>query len=108
MAHSPGGLLEVDQVSKEFGGLVAVNDVSLALAEGEIVGIIGPNGAGKTTLFNLISGTYRPDRGDIRLDGSRVAGLKPHEVCARGLARTFQIVKPFSNLTTLQNVIGGP
>jgi len=97
-------LLEVIGVAKRFGGLQAVAGVSFDVAPGEIVGLIGPNGAGKTTLFHLVSGFAAPDRGDVRLDGASTLGLKPHDVCRRGLARTFQIVRPFPGLTVLENV----
>jgi branched-chain amino acid transport system ATP-binding protein len=97
-------LLEVTGVAKRFGGLQAVSGVSLEIEAGEIVSLIGPNGAGKTTLFNLISGFHTPDRGTIRLNGRSTAGLRPHDLCRRGLARTFQIVKPFPQLTVLENV----
>jgi len=97
-------LLEVVDVRKRFGGLQVVAGVSLDVGPGEIVGLIGPNGAGKTTLFNLISGFLPADGGDVRLGGASTRGLKPHEVCQRGLARTFQIVKPFQALTVLENV----
>ena len=94
-------LLEVANVGKRFGGLQAVSGVSLDVAPGEIVGLIGPNGAGKTTLFHVISGFLAPDQGDVRFDGVSTRGLRPHEVCRRGLGRTFQIVKPFQGLTVL-------
>lgn len=97
-------LLEVVDVRKRFGGLQAVAGVSLDVGPGEIVSLIGPNGAGKTTLFHLISGFLPADGGDVRLGGASTRGLKPHEVCQRGLARTFQIVKPFQALTVLENV----
>ena len=97
-------LLEVVDVRKRFGGLQAVAGASLDVVPGEIVGLIGPNGAGKTTLFHLISGFLTPDAGDVRLDGATTRGLKPHQVCRLGLARTFQIVKPFQGLTVLENV----
>jgi branched-chain amino acid transport system ATP-binding protein len=97
-------LLEVVRVRKRFGGLQAVSDASLDVSPGEIVGLIGPNGAGKTTLFHLISGFLAPDDGDVRFDGASTRGLKPHQICQRGLARTFQIVKPFPGLTILENV----
>jgi branched-chain amino acid transport system ATP-binding protein len=100
-------LLQVTGVSKRFGGLVAVNDASLHVAQGEIVGLIGPNGACKTTLFNLISGFLAPDAGKIRFDDRSLAGLAPHEVCRLGMSRTFQIVKPFPELTVLDNVMMG-
>jgi branched-chain amino acid transport system ATP-binding protein len=97
-------LLEVVKVWKRFGGLQAVSGASLDVAQGEIVGLIGPNGAGKTTLFHLISGFLAADEGDVRFDGASTRGLRPHQVCHRGLARTFQIVKPFPGLTILENV----
>lgn len=100
-------LLEVRHVSKSFGGLRAVADVSLDLAEGEILGVIGPNGAGKTTFFNLISGALQPDEGQILLTGRRIDGLRPYDVARRGLARTFQVVRPFGNLSVLSNVMVG-
>ena len=100
-------LLEVERVSKAFGGVRAVHDVSFTLEEGELLGIMGPNGSGKTTLFNLITGALRPDAGRIRLRGEEVGGLAPHRVCARGIARTFQLVRPFARLTALENVLVG-
>src|SRR5207253_509256 len=99
--------LELEAVTKRFGGLTAVKDVSLRAAPGEILGIIGPNGAGKTTLFNVISGFYAPNAGTVRLDGRDISGLAPHHVCALGLTRTFQLVKPFGNLSVLDNVMIG-
>jgi len=98
-------LLELKGVSKNFGGLKAVNQVSLDLEEGEILGIIGPNGAGKTTLFNIITGFYKPDGGEIRFERENLIGLKPHQICHKGMVRTFQIVKPFLQLTALENVV---
>ncbi len=97
-------LLELRGVSKHFGGLRAVDNLSLEMAAGEILGLIGPNGAGKTTVFNLISGFLRPDAGEIRFAERSVVGLKPHAICLRGLARTFQIVRPFPHLSVLANV----
>jgi len=97
-------LLELSGVSKRFGGLQALSDVSFGVEAREIVAIIGPNGAGKTTLFNCIAGATSPTSGEIRLDGHRVDGRRPHELCERGLARTFQIVKPFRGMTVLENV----
>jgi branched-chain amino acid transport system ATP-binding protein len=97
-------LLEVERLSKGFGGVLAVDDVSFAIEPGELLGIMGPNGSGKTTLFNLIAGALRPDRGRIRLQGRDVAGLPPHRLCARGVARTFQLVRPFAGLSALDNV----
>lgn len=100
-------VLKLQNVTKKFGGLVAVDNVSLDLAEGEILGLIGPNGAGKTTLFNLISGNFRPDHGDIFFEGSDITNLQPHQVAQRGLVRTFQIVKPFAELSVVDNVMVG-
>jgi len=97
-------LLEVRGLSKRFGGLHAVRDLSLVLERGEVLGLIGPNGAGKTTAFSLLSGFLTPDAGDIRFDGKSLVGLKPHAICRAGLARTFQIVRPFPRLTVLGNV----
>jgi len=97
-------LLAVQGLSKQFGGLVAVQDVSLELAEGEILGLIGPNGAGKTTLFNLISGALAPSQGRILFAGQEITGLPPHRICALGIARTFQIARPFARLSVLENV----
>ena len=100
-------LLEVERVSKGFGGVRAVHDVSFTLAAGELVGIMGPNGSGKTTLFNLIAGALAPDGGSIRFHGREISGLAPHRICARGIARTFQLVRPFGGLTALENVLVG-
>lgn len=100
-------LLILHNVTKKFGGLTAVDDVSLELAEGEILGLIGPNGAGKTTLFNLISGTFQLDHGEIFLNGSEITNMQPHQVAQRGLVRTFQIVKPFAELSVVENVMVG-
>jgi len=100
-------LLEVERLSKGFGGVRAVHDVSFTLDEGELLGVMGPNGSGKTTLFNLIAGALRPDSGRIRFRGHDVTGLAPHRICARGIARTFQLVKPFAGLSALENVLVG-
>jgi branched-chain amino acid transport system ATP-binding protein len=94
-------------VSKRFRGLVAVDRVSCEIAQGEIFAVIGPNGAGKTTLFNLIAGALRPDEGEIRFRGERIDGSRPDEICRRGIARTFQIVRPFPALTVEDNVMIG-
>ena len=100
-------LLEVKSVTKRFGGLTAVNSVNMSIEKGNIVGLIGPNGAGKTTLFNCIAGYYQPDSGEIWFDGIRIDGMKPHEICTKKLARTFQIVKILNKLTVLDNVMVG-
>ncbi len=100
-------LLEVRGLAKRFGGLQAVRDLSFAVNEGEIVALIGPNGAGKTTVFGLLSGFLRPDAGEVRFRGRSVVGLPPHRINALGLARTFQIVRPFPRLTVLRNVTVG-
>jgi branched-chain amino acid transport system ATP-binding protein len=100
-------LLSIVQVTRTFGGVVAVDDVSLDVLEGEIVGLIGPNGAGKTTLFNLITRLYRPDSGEITLDGESLLRTPPHRVVRRGIARTFQNVELFSSMTVLEHVLVG-
>ena len=100
-------ILELRGVWRSFGGLTAVKNVDFTVPPGEIVGLIGPNGAGKTTLFNLITGTYLPNRGSVWFDGQEVTRLPPDARCRRGIARTFQIVRPFPNLTVLQNVAVG-
>lgn len=100
-------ILEVEGLAKRFGGVHAVADLSFQVREGEILGMIGPNGSGKTTTFNLITGFYRPDRGRVRFAGQEITGLPPYEVCARGICRTFQIAKPFRELTVLRNVMMG-
>jgi len=97
-------LLDVSGLTKRFGGLLAVERLDLSMAEGEMLGLIGPNGAGKTTVFNLLSGYLRPDEGQIRFGGRSVVGLKPHQVCRLGMARTFQIVRPFPQLSVVDNV----
>jgi branched-chain amino acid transport system ATP-binding protein len=98
-------LLELKNVSKRFGGLMAVGKMTFTLEKGEILGLIGPNGAGKTTIFNLINGYYPPTNGQIYFKGERIDGFKPHVVCHRGLARTFQVVKPLARLTVIENVM---
>jgi branched-chain amino acid transport system ATP-binding protein len=97
-------LLEVRGLAKRFGGLQAVRDLDLSLADGEMLGLIGPNGAGKTTVFNLLSGFLEPDAGAVTFRGRATRGLRPHALCRLGLARTFQIVRPFPRLTVLDNV----
>jgi branched-chain amino acid transport system ATP-binding protein len=100
-------ILRVQNVSKSFRGLRAVHDASFELPEGDINGLIGPNGAGKTTIFNMIAGVYAPDAGTILFEGKRIDGLRPDQVCAAGIGRTFQIVKPFAGLSVLDNVMVG-
>jgi len=100
-------ILEVQNVTKTFGGLVAVKDVSLTQYQGEILGLIGPNGAGKTTLFNVINGVYKPTSGKVVFEGQTISGLPPYEVVRRGLARTHQIVKPLNEMTVIENVTVG-
>jgi branched-chain amino acid transport system ATP-binding protein len=100
-------LLEATNVSKRFGGIEALSDVSFSVPRGQIFGLIGPNGAGKTTLFNLLTGLYPADRGSFLLDGGELAGLKPDRVAARGIARTFQNIRLFANLSALENVMIG-
>ena len=100
-------LLTVSGVSKAFGGLQALSDVSLRVNAGEIFGLIGPNGAGKTTLFNALTGLYAIDRGEVRLNGARLDGCKPHQVLKAGLPRTFQNIRLFAEMTALENVLVG-
>ena len=98
-------LLELEGISKRFGGLTCIDGLDLHVDEGEIVSVIGPNGAGKTTLFNLVTGVYQPDAGDIRFEGETLLGLEPHEITARGIARTFQTLRLFLNMTVKENVM---
>jgi len=100
-------LLEVENVSKAFGGVLAINRVSFGLNQGEVLGLIGPNGAGKSTLFNIITGIFKPDAGRIRFNNRDITGIAPYKICQSGIARTFQLVKPFSRLTSLENVMVG-
>jgi branched-chain amino acid transport system ATP-binding protein len=100
-------LLEVSALSKSFRGVRAVTNASFAVAQGAIVALIGPNGAGKTTIFNMVAGVLRPDSGEIRYAGRAIHGLRPDQVCAAGIGRTFQIVKPFAGLSVLDNVVVG-
>ena len=97
-------MLAVEGLSKRFGGFLAVNQVSFAARQGEIVGLIGPNGSGKSTTFNLIAGTLRPTAGSIRFEGADIGGLAAHAICRRGIARTFQIPRPFHKLSLIENV----
>ena len=105
--HSGLPLLDLQNVSKHFGGLAAVQDVNLQIWPGEIISIIGPNGAGKTTVFNLITGIYRASTGDIRLGGASMVGLTPDRVLRHGIARTFQNIRLFNNMTVMENVLVG-
>jgi branched-chain amino acid transport system ATP-binding protein len=98
-------LLQVNGLTKHFGGLAAVQNVNFEIRSREILSLIGPNGAGKTTIFNLISGIYPPDAGDILLEGKSLVGRKPYEICQRGVGRTFQIMQPFPHMTVVENVV---
>ena len=100
-------LLEVTGLTKRFGGVVANRDVSFSVGPGELVGVIGPNGAGKSTLFDLITGFTRPDAGTVRIDGRDATGLRPDQICRLGLGRTFQKLRPFHEMTALENVMIG-
>ena len=100
-------MLEVTSLGISFGGLRAVDELSMKIEEGGLVGLIGPNGAGKTTVFNMLTGVYRPTDGGIRLDGQNLIGKKPHDICKMGVARTFQNIRLFSKLTVLDNVKTG-
>jgi branched-chain amino acid transport system ATP-binding protein len=104
---NPKVVLKLRGVTKNFGGVSAVNNVSLELFEGEVFGLIGPNGAGKTTLFNVIAGFYKPTQGKVIFNGRDISGKPPYKICKLGLGRTFQIVKPFGDLTVLENVMIG-
>jgi branched-chain amino acid transport system ATP-binding protein len=103
--HTKQPLLEVQRLSLSFGGLACLNALDLVVNEGEIVSVIGPNGAGKTTLFNVITGVYPPDDGEILLEGSSILGLDPHRIARRGVARTFQTLRLFLNMTVKENVM---
>lgn len=100
-------LLRLQEVTKVFGGLVAVNDLTFSVDAGSVVGLIGPNGAGKTTVFNCITGNYTPEKGRIFFDGEPVSGLRPHKVVELGIARTFQSIRLFGKLSVLENVLAG-
>ncbi len=99
------GILESHNLKKSFGGVVAINDLSLSVDKGTIFGIIGPNGSGKTTFFNLVTGIYRPDSGSVIFDGKNITGLRPHRIAELGIGRTFQIPAPFAKMTILENVM---
>ena len=107
MTLTASTILTIEKVSKEFGGLLALDQVSLSVNEGEIFGIIGPNGAGKTTLFNVINGVYPPTRGHVKFRGQDVTGLQPYDLSKRGIARTYQVVRPLGELTVRENVTVG-
>ncbi|MCD1632230.1 ABC transporter ATP-binding protein [Martelella mediterranea] len=98
-------ILELNGLTQRFGGLTAVNDVDLAVEPGEIVGLIGPNGAGKTTLVNLVTGVFKPSAGSVIYDGRRIDGMKPYQISRLGVARTYQVVQPFPEMTVLENVM---
>jgi len=98
-------LLQIQQVSKRFGGLAALTDVSYSVEKGEILGLIGPNGAGKTTLFNVVNGFYPPSKGEVLFRGERISHLQPYQICKLGIGRTFQVVKPLQRMTVFDNVI---
>lgn len=100
-------ILELKNLTKAFGGLVAINDLGFSVEKGEVIGLIGPNGSGKTTSFNLISGFLKPDVGTVSFEGKDITGLKPNRICHGGIARTFQLTKPLAGLSTLQNVMIG-
>jgi branched-chain amino acid transport system ATP-binding protein len=105
--HGNGALLEARKVTRRFGGLVAVKEVDLRVDQGQIVGLIGPNGAGKTTFFNCITGIYAPSEGDVLFEGQRINGQPPNRITARGIARTFQNLRLFGNMSALENVLVG-
>lgn len=100
-------MLKTNNITKRFGSVVAVDDVSIEVSEGEIVGLIGPNGAGKTTLFNVITGFHRPSNGTVTYRGEDITNLKPHQVTQKGIVRTFQVPKPLNDLTVTENVVVG-
>src|SRR6266571_1579805 len=107
MSNGNGNLLVAEKVRKEFGGLVATDDVDFTIPRGEVVSLIGPNGAGKTTFFNMLTGVYRPTSGRIVFDGEDVTGMPPHAITERGIGRTFQNIRLFQNMTALENVLVG-
>lgn len=100
-------LLKVEDITKIFGGLIAVNDLSFAVEENSVVGLIGPNGAGKTTVFNCITGNYKPEKGEIHFRGKNITGLRPHRIVWLGIARTFQSIRLFGKLPVIENVLAG-
>ncbi|HUT73100.1 MAG TPA: ATP-binding cassette domain-containing protein [Desulfatiglandales bacterium] len=99
--------LKTEDLSKSFGGLIVIEDLSFSLGQGEVLGIIGPNGSGKTTLFNLITGFLKPDKGSLKFSGLDITNKKPFSICKAGISRTFQLVKPFPQITALENVMTG-
>lgn len=106
-SNTTGFLFQLEKVSKRFGGVRALNEVTLNVQPREIIGVIGPNGAGKSTLFNVATSFYKPDSGNIYLSGSRITGKPPHQICHMGISRTFQLVKTFLSMTALENVMVG-
>ncbi len=105
--YSDNPLFRLDRIRKNFGGLLALDNVNLSVGENEIVGVLGPNGAGKSTLFNVISSIYKPDAGDVYLRGKKITGKSPHVICRLGISRTFQLVKTFLSMTAFENVLVG-
>jgi len=102
-----GSILKLEGIAKSFGGVMALKDVSIEVPKGKVLGIIGPNGAGKTTLFNVINGYLKPDKGSVLFEGNDVAQMKPHDLCRRGVARTFQVAQIFNKMTVLENIMIG-
>jgi branched-chain amino acid transport system ATP-binding protein len=100
-------IIETKEVTKYFGGLRALSNISFTLVKGEILGLIGPNGAGKTTLFNVIAGTFPPSSGSVRFNGEEITSQPPQQICHRGISRTYQLVRPFSSLTVYENILVG-
>src|SRR3954466_8843839 len=107
MSSQNGNLVVVENLRKEFGGLVATDDIDFTIPRASVVSLIGPNGAGKTTLFNMLTGVYKPTAGTIVLDGEDVTGMPPHAITERGIGRTFQNIRLFQNMTALENVLVG-
>ncbi len=105
MQENGRSILQTDKATIRFGGLVAVNELTMSVGKGEIYGLIGPNGAGKTTIFNLLTGVYEPTSGDIRINGTRVNGLRPFQISRLGVSRTFQNIRLFPSMTVLENVV---
>ncbi|MBE6971242.1 MAG: ABC transporter ATP-binding protein [Ruminococcaceae bacterium] len=107
MENEKNVILKIENLTKKFGGLVAVNEVNIHLNEGEILGVIGANGAGKTTVFNMVSGSFHPTSGKIIFNGKEIQNMQAHEICKQGIGRTYQVVKPFGALTLRENVMVG-